>query len=778
MFTLDDLKKEGIVVNPNAKGNQPSFTITKQNQTQLSKDIDDDESFLDKTKRGFKETFVDMPIAMKKAFTGEDKPIEFPNLREITKLDDIGFWEDLLAEGKIGAVRDDTAKAEVFENTFKGDKRYGGVFKDKFDNLAIQWNNDFYYVNKPGLTDADMNTFAMEIVKFLPVSKIMNKTKGLARKIGVGTTGYTATEFLSGTLEDLLAPKTAQAKNETLGEKGVESLKLGSLATAIDIATPPSLKFAKEGAKAVVRGTSKAVGVKPPDFVKGTITQTSKFPLTEGQRTADLGQTGVPTANKLNPELQEEEMFRFAQGMDTKVAGGGVIKAFDAQQLDLIKQDAKSLADEFGTGTFGKQIDQVDGTGEMANIGQKSIEEVRDIITAETGRLKNIAKTGYNTIKNAKNIPFVSKEGLINLRKQFTSPDFQLLPIELKNLPKTADIQKYLNDTLNGAIKSGKPLDFRVLQRIQKAVNQIQRSAEKGSPDAVQAGNFKNTLDNFVFNGIDNGFIQGNDNIINTLKESNEAYAQYIKLSGKGGGDARTKAILSKIVDEDLAPTEIVNSFLGHSKFNPKPVMKKVLNTIKANIPDDKKQEVFALLKDAVLEKAFSGVGKSGITRTNIVNNFNDIFEKNAFFTKELFTPKEIARIKQFRKDVLPTLFAEIKSNPSGTSYTLLASLQRGGLLSYGKYLATLPMVKEMAEGAQVLSQRQRAVDLTKRYFIDSRKPLLIASEIPASTTPVREELIGVDEVVPTEDNEDILKFISDIPLSAQKKIIDTGDFE
>ena len=54
MFTLDDLKKEGIVVNPNAKGNQPSFTITKQNQTQLSKDIDDDESFLDKTKRGFK----------------------------------------------------------------------------------------------------------------------------------------------------------------------------------------------------------------------------------------------------------------------------------------------------------------------------------------------------------------------------------------------------------------------------------------------------------------------------------------------------------------------------------------------------------------------------------------------------------------------------------------------------------------------------------------------------------------------------------------------------
>ena len=126
-LVLTRRKKEGIVINPNAKGNQPSFTITKPTQTQLKQD-DDDESFLERTKRGVKETFIDMPIAMKKAFTGEDKPIEFPNLREITKLDDIGFWEDLLAEGKIGAVRDDTAKAEVFENTFKGDKRYGGVF--------------------------------------------------------------------------------------------------------------------------------------------------------------------------------------------------------------------------------------------------------------------------------------------------------------------------------------------------------------------------------------------------------------------------------------------------------------------------------------------------------------------------------------------------------------------------------------------------------------------------------------------------------------------------
>ena len=112
-----------------------------------------------------------------------------------------------------------------------------------------------------------------------------------------------------------------------------------------------------------------------------------------------------------------------------------------------------------------------------------------------------------------------------------------------------------------------------------------------------------------------------------------------------------------------------------------------------------------------------------------------------------------------------------------------MASLQRSGLLNYGKYLATLPIVKEITQGAQVLSQRQRAVDLTKQYFIDSRKPLLIASEIQATTTPVREELAGVDDIVPTGENKNILDFIQQIPQSARNKIlqsqeIDTGGFE
>ena len=116
-FSLKDLQQQGININQNPKGNQPSFTITiTPSKSPLNEPVEE-ESYIDKISTGLKNTFIDMPIAMKKAVTGEDVKIEFPEVKEITSLNDIGFWEDLLQEGKLGAVRDDTAKAEVFENT-------------------------------------------------------------------------------------------------------------------------------------------------------------------------------------------------------------------------------------------------------------------------------------------------------------------------------------------------------------------------------------------------------------------------------------------------------------------------------------------------------------------------------------------------------------------------------------------------------------------------------------------------------------------------------------
>jgi len=708
---------------------------------------------------------VNFPGQVIKAFTGEDKEIEFENVPELTSNRDIGFIESIAPNLKLMFARDDFSKAEIIKNTFKDDKRFGGVFTDKFNNPMIVWNNNPFYINKPGLTTQDIGTFIGEVIKFLPASKFVGQQSGVKGKIGAGLPSYTATELAGESIERFMAPDTAKSKKDTPTDLLAESGKMGAIATGIDIVTPPLLRIPSEIVKGTIRTGAKVTGKEVPKFAQKQIKQTSKYDLTQGQAEADL-EGGIPTDKKMNPKLQEEEMFRFAQERDPKFRGQSIIKAFDNQQMQAIRNDAIELADEFGTGEFGKQINQVDSTL-PANIDTSSMVKIKDIVSSEADNLKNIAKKGYKEIELANDVPFVSIEGLKNLRKTFDRPNVKLLPIEQRNLPKTNDILTTTVETLDKFIKKGKSIDFRELQRLQQGLNTVVLSAERGSQDALKAGELKGIMDNFVFNGIKKGFITGNDNIIKVLKKSKDAYAKYIKLSGKGGQQGRVKSILQSIVDPDMDPKVLVNEFLGHSKFNPKPVMKKVLDTIKNNVPEEKKQQIFALIKDAVLERAFSGKGKSDITRTNIVNNFNEIFERNRFFVNELFTPKEIARIKEFRKNVVPTLFAEIKSNQSGTSYTLLAALQRAGILNFTKFATPfIPFVPEAIKEFQGVVARNRAVDLTKRYIVETRQPIFIESEIQALLTEPKETTVFEDENA-------IPDFVKGLSKSARNKILD-----
>ena len=113
--------------------------------------------------------------------------------------------------------------------------------------------------------------------------------------------------------------------------------------------------------------------------------------------------------------------------------------------------------------------------------------------------------------------------------------------------------------------------------------------------------------------------------------------------------------------------------------------MVRVLQKIKQNLPEEEATEVITLVKDGVLSKAFSGAGQSGVTRTNIVNNYDDVFKKNKKLISALFTPKEIERIADFKERVMPTLWAEIRINPSNSGYTIINAMARAGLLNYGK---------------------------------------------------------------------------------------------
>jgi len=703
------------------------------------------------------DTATKIPGQMYEMATGEYKQLEFPEAKETTQIEDVGFFETLVPNVKMMFARNDFGKAEIIANTFQGDKRFGGVAVDKFENPFIVWNGERYYVNKPGVSRQDVGSLVGEVIKYMPASKLVGGAKTVTGKIASGLPAYTATEGAGQVIESALTPKTTRADKRTLYEKGKEAAGMGALATGIDIVTPPILRAPVEAVKGATRLGAEALGKEVPEFAKSTI-QASKYPLSQGQRTSEpYTPIKGSASSQVTPELEAEDIVRNAPSTDP--AAKAILRGLDEKQLNAIREDAKALQEELGSGTM---------TGiESELVPLTATEEIKGIVTGSARDLKKTAGQGYDFVKNVLRQPIVSSQGI----KAMSQNLLKIIDNEFEaGLTGTSSIdampllkQQIDNIKKLATVETDKP--FNQLAAYQKEINRIFRTATPGTPEQKIIGQLKTSIDDFVFNGIEQGFITGNQRVLDTLKQSKDLYRQYIGLTGKKTtgdlAEQATNQILRKLSNPGLEADAVVNAFFGHAKFNPAPVMANVLKRFKQGLPEEKYAEVTALLKDAIIEKAFAGKGKSGVTRTNIVNNYNEVFKKNKNYINQLFTKDEIKKIEQFRNNVMPTLWAEIKLNPSGTAYSILSAGARAGILNYIK---VLPILREGMETVQTMSNINKAKDMVRQYITRADKPLF---DFPlpgiregrltvepkgvfvkqAVTAPGREEIIGTEDV-------------------------------
>ena len=337
-------------------------------------------------------------------------------------------------------------------------------------------------------------------------------------------------------------------------------------------------------------------------------------------------------------------------------------------------------------------------------------------------------------------------------------------------MPILADEMKFLQRLIK--ITSNprfKGQSFKQLVAYQKTLNRATSSSVDANEQRI-LGIMKRTLDDYVFNGIEKGFITGDQLVLDALKEATGLYKQYMGLTGKGkGANAAQNAankILQKITNPDYDVKEVVNALFGHAKFAPKNGVTLVIKRLKENLPPEQSNQIIGLIKDGVLNKAFSGSGKSGVTRTNIVNNFVDVFVKNKSMIDELFSADEIVKIKQFRDNVMPTLWADIKLNPSGTSYVVSSALARAGLFLTAPKLALISRAVPMVESALKRGERLGAArDAIKQYVLRSNMPLF-SGGIQSVLRPPASEAIS--------DNPEVINFLKDIPSKTREKIKQT----
>ncbi len=623
---------------------------------------------------------LNAPSAIGQAISGEGVPIEFPDLPELTDMgsDAPGFFEGFGIRLKGMLARDDFGKAEIIHDAFDGDPRYGGKFVDKFGLPIIVWNNIPYYVNKPGFSGQDFNTMLGEMLRYAPATKFAGRGKTALETAARGVPAYSATELASIAGEAYVTPETTKAKARTYGDiAGQVGLSTGIGVTA-DVAFPVVGKAIGMGAKAVAQAASKtgrnlgaAFDEAFPRFNFDVI-QESKYPLTLGQRTAEPPQGVTP---KDTEQIGREDLLRQSTVDDPAKL---LLRGFDENQLAAIRNDAMELQAEFGAGT-------ADPAGIYGNIPSLAAEAAQETVSGAAQRLKEESSTLYDLVKGADSSPVMTAEGVQKVTQELLDVVPTILaPSQIVDGPLLREIQQLRKLRKIAQNPKFKDQALKNIHGYQKRLRTAIGQAERGSPEELALIQMKQKLDDAVYNGIERGFITGDQEVLDQLQQATGLYSDYMAAIGRGAGrnpqERAANRILEQLSNNQYTPVQVANLLFGQNKFAPKQAMGVVLDKLEKALDPNDYQQFILLLKDGIMTKAFAGKGGE-VTRTSIVNNYNDVFFQNRDIINRVFSPEEIARIKQFRANVLPTLWAEVKANPSGSGYALYAAAQRANLL-------------------------------------------------------------------------------------------------
>lgn len=314
-------------------------------------------------------------------------------------------------------------QSEIYENIFKDDPKWGGIKADKYNNPIVIWNDEPFYINRPGLSSTDIAEVGGEVLKYLPAGKWVQGGRNVLSRAKRGLLGYGATELVSEGVENIIAPKTNERMSKSIGDVALGTAIPTGIGVAADAVIPPAFRIAGKAIKGATRAAVKGAGKlsapryqpaiqKAADALKPKEKVKSKYPLTIGQRTEDL------------QLLKKEDLMRRA--------GPDIIRNFDETQLNMIIKDAEELKNIMGTGD--PLISQADDVALAAG------ERIQNIVTDTAENLKSQSKGGYNFVKELDdtvlNVPYSKTLGkdLVNIIKSEVDAD------TLKMLPSLSNV--------------------------------------------------------------------------------------------------------------------------------------------------------------------------------------------------------------------------------------------------------------------------------------------------------------------------------------------------
>jgi hypothetical protein len=289
------------------------------------------------------------------------------------------------------------------------------------------------------------------MLKYLPAAKWASGASTLIGTVGRGVLGYSSTEVASKIGEAYVTPETVASRDPSLVDVASDVGLMTGIGVGADVVLPPTVKYGAQAIKATTRGlgsgAKKVRDIFLPKFEPSVITD-SKYPLTQGQRTAKPPEGVTPQQTE---QLGQEDIIRQSASSDL---GTVTIRGFDDMQLGQIRSDALKLQDEFGAGTVG--ADAV-----YSNIPLAAAEEIQTVVGRQADELRMRKDKAYEDVATAPVQPVMSPRGVNEVaqevlgeyRKIFSAGQLDSGPLKkevnfLRKLIKMSENPKFQDITL------------------------------------------------------------------------------------------------------------------------------------------------------------------------------------------------------------------------------------------------------------------------------------------------------------------------------------------
>lgn len=612
--------------------------------------------------------------AVADAYEGQ-KERDLPSFMDVK---DIGTAAKARIAAAMAISVDDDSIGDVVKNTLPGSDTY----KDKFGNTIVNYRNEEYYLNQPGMSKEDVAQGVSQAAQFskFAAGKIGRGVLDTAKQLPVigGKSG-----LLSGA-QDLLMK--GLGADPTLGEvedRAITAAALGAGGEVVNrfarwmlgLGTPAALYYNKATGKLTPRGikAAKRGGLNPDimeDEAAKYFAQELKYhpagyaaarvagkefnvDMTQGQ-----AMSNSPVAREM---LSREEWMRNSNGKaGVEMALGDARQA--AQRDAAVKQ-------------MGARIGGSEGPITDLGGGEKVLSSLREM----ADKSKQAYQAAYKAA--GERAGFISKEAIPMLNAEVKS-SLSTIPFDPKSkLFKRSALAlgeiKKLDDIPSGlSLQSGgKTWDAMALDRIEntrkvlgRLVNQAKLNKRKGGEDYDALVKIKGAFDDWQENVMNTTMYYGDDTALAALKSARGKFREHQYTFGMQQEKDAAGRMIMAFQDDAANPEMVANALFGKTALNgPETavaIVKRMEQIFGAKSPE----------LDAVRQMAWNRLTKDIATDSfspqKFSTKFNTAMNQNEKMLKTLWGEKDLNTIKRFQADMLKTIAQREVTNTSKTAYT------------------------------------------------------------------------------------------------------------